>query len=69
MKIKYICEVVFSDPTDSLFNHKTTLEMILPESTYGVVKEECFKRLSGKEFDFPKEWCKIEYSLISEERL
>lgn len=69
MKTKYVCEVVFSDPIDSLFNHKTILEMILPESTYGVVKEECFKRLSEKEFDFPKEWCKIEYSLISEERL
>ena len=69
MKIKYVCEVVFSDPNNSLFNHKTIVEMILPESTYGVVKEECFKRLSGKVFDIPKEWYKIDYSLISEERL
>ena len=67
--IKYTCEVLFCDPFDEVFNHKEIVEMIIPESTYSVVKDKCFKVLSNKVLDIPREYVSINFSIIGEDRL
>ena len=69
MNVKYTCEVVFSHPRYEILSHKEVITLELPESTYGNVKKECYRKLSGLNLDIPKEYCKISYMLVNEERL
>lgn len=69
MNVRYTCEITFSDPLYNLFNHKEVIVLELPESTYGNVKKECYRKLSESNLDIPKEYCKINYMLVNEERL
>lgn len=67
--IKYNVQFTFSDPFDTLFNHKEILQLTLPESTYVVVKKNSFESLSNKKIDLPKEYTNIQFEIIHEERL
>lgn len=67
--IRYTVQFTFSDPSDTLCNHKEILELTLPESTYVVVKKNSFEYLSNKKIDIPKEYTNIQFEIIHEERL
>lgn len=67
--IKYTVQFTFINPFDTLFNHKEVIELILPESTYVVVKKNSFEYLSNKKIDIPKEYTNIQFEIIHEERL
>lgn len=67
--MRYTCEVIFYDPNRLDYNHRELLKIDMPESTYNVVKEECFKILSEKDIDLPKEYVSIYYNLLKQERL
>lgn len=68
MKIKYNCMFTFSDE-DGMFNHKQAIEIVLPESTYSVVKMFAFKQMSKLKLDIPKEFNKIDFEIKHQERI